>query len=81
MRCHARTGACLFHAVGMTQDVDAARQLRQAVVRYVVQNWAANPDISEIMGAERRAIQPTILLQEEFCRQCVYLARPTSRVS
>ena len=48
----------------MTPDVDEARQLRQAVVRYVVQNWAANPDISEIMGAERRAIQPTILLQK-----------------
>ena len=25
------------------------------------------------MGAERRAIQPTISLQEEFCRQCVRL--------
>lgn len=94
-----RTGACLFHAIALTQDEDAARQLRHAVVNFVAENWDANPvqihtilfnverhcimlqdlkscfnvsqDISAIMGAERRAIQPTISLQEEFCRQCV----------
>jgi hypothetical protein len=33
------TGACLFHAIAMTQDVDEARVLRQAVVNYVVSNW------------------------------------------
>ena len=44
------------------------RALRFKVVEWVVQQWDSNPDIAELLGPARRAVQPSVLLQEEMCR-------------
>ena len=46
----------------------ARRALRFKVVEWVVQQWDSNPDIAELLGPARRAVQPSVLLQEEMCR-------------
>ena len=44
------------------------RALRFKVVEWVVQQWDSNPDIAELLGPARRAVQPSVLLQEGMCR-------------
>ena len=44
------------------------RALRFKVVEWVVQQWDSNPDIAKLLGPARRAVQPSVLLQEEMCR-------------